>query len=511
MEPIGNSGFSIGTLQTDLGQHPAVATQLVDAYQGWARDQTPSLELTAQQRQQTISDLQRDGNAIRAQHGRAMDGAVRTNLDAFLASADGIGFVHARDVTQVDRLMRAGDGQRDLGGAMQQLRGTDLYQQSSLDDQAKLATILMKLENQAGQARYPGVLRSITSGDLDSVELVKERVDGMLPNRIVRGVEQPDYLESGVEHALQGTEVFNKLRGAGNGNPMRDVFADVSANPLADPATLSADHANPEAMHRYEVVKTLFLQNVESPAYLDALEDGQAYAWGRPQAEGRASATGGLYASGTDMVVWNRDGRGHAFIDGVWSDVPRAEIVRQHNADGTIDLNRSVPNGGLEPLLHVDTRELQRRQGSLVPEGVVGGSEVQLAARADPILEQANRAVMRLESSLGRTFDHNSERLAASSACLAREAGLTRIDHVVLSTQTPTSHAGERVFVVQGELNDPTHSRAHMSTTQAIAIPVEDSVARLHSLAEDRHGVAAHKQAEELERQNVVSQQPRMS
>lgn len=77
MTPVGNSGFSIGTLQTDLGQHPEVATQLVDAYQRWARQQQPSLELDARQRQQTVSDLQRDGDGIRAQNGRALDGTIR--------------------------------------------------------------------------------------------------------------------------------------------------------------------------------------------------------------------------------------------------------------------------------------------------------------------------------------------------------------------------------------------------------------------------------------------------
>jgi hypothetical protein len=43
MEPVGNSGYSIGSLQTDLGQHRSaqvnddVPTELVDRYQAWAR------------------------------------------------------------------------------------------------------------------------------------------------------------------------------------------------------------------------------------------------------------------------------------------------------------------------------------------------------------------------------------------------------------------------------------------------------------------------------------------
>jgi hypothetical protein len=62
--------------------------------------------------------------------------------------------------------MRAGDDQQDPGGALHQLRQTDLYANASLADQATLATMLMKLENQAGRGRYPGVIRSICDGSL---------------------------------------------------------------------------------------------------------------------------------------------------------------------------------------------------------------------------------------------------------------------------------------------------------------------------------------------------------
>lgn len=486
MTPIGNSGFSIGTLQTDLGQHPAVATRLVDSYQHWAAQQTPPRTLSAAQREQTVSDLQRDGNAIRADNGRAMDATVQANLNTFLGSPQGITFVHDHDRTQVDRLLRPGDGQRDLGGAMQQLQNTALYARSSLDDQAKLATMLMKLENQAGTARYPGVLRGIDNGTLNSVDDIKTRIDGMLPNRMVRGQEVPDYLESGVEHALKGTEVFNKLRGAGQDHPLNAMFNAVSANPLANPVDLSTNPGDQQAMHRYEAVKTLFLQNNESPAFIDALESGRDHAWGRPQPEGRSAATAGLYAAGNDVVIWNRDGQGHALINGAWSQAPRAELHRQRNEDGTTDLSRNAP--GAEPirLLHVDPRRQERLQGAQVPHLEGDESRLALPARADPLFQQASDAVRRMEEGLGRPFDQTSERLAASSACLARASGLTRVDHVVLSNATASARQGETVFVVQGALDDPAQLRAQMPTVQAIAASTEQSLDRLQSMNDQR-------------------------
>lgn len=99
----------------------------------------------------------------------------------------------------------------------------------------------------------------------------------------------------------------------------------------------------------------------------------------------------------------------------------------------------------------------------------------------DPLLAQAREAMSRLEAGLGRVYDGKSECVAASAACLAKESGFSRIDHVVLSQATTTSRQGENVFVVQGEPGDPAHRRAHMPTAEALQMPIEESMRRLHS------------------------------
>jgi hypothetical protein len=88
---------------------------------------------------------------------------------------------------------------------------------------------------------------------------------------------------------------------------------------------------------------------------------------------------------------------------------------------------------------------------------------------------QGRDAVHRLDASLGRAPDDNSDRMVASVTRLAREHGLERIDHVVLSEQAGQRPAGENVFVVQGRLDDPAHTRLHMKTQLAVSTPVEDS------------------------------------
>ncbi|WP_370659369.1 XVIPCD domain-containing protein [Xanthomonas euroxanthea] len=125
----------------------------------------------------------------------------------------------------------------------------------------------------------------------------------------------------------------------------------------------------------------------------------------------------------------------------------------------------------------------------------------------DPLHRQAEEAVRRLEQGLGREYDENSSRLAASSASLAREHGLSRIDHVVLSENTATARQGENVFVVEGALNDPAHKMAHMRTGDAIAQPVAYSLAQLQSLGETQQQL----QQQEQLREQAMAPQHRMT
>lgn len=93
--------------------------------------------------------------------------------------------------------------------------------------------------------------------------------------------------------------------------------------------------------------------------------------------------------------------------------------------------------------------------------------------------DQADKLVRQMDREMGRASDRNSECLAASVACLAKQHGLDRIDHVVLSEGAPGKGAGQTVFVVQGELRDPAHLRAQMPTQRALDTPLESSMQEL--------------------------------
>lgn len=507
LEPIYNSGYSLGTLQTDFGQqrnHPTRnADQFLNAYQEWAgrqAQQRPELALTPAEFNQASQGLRRQGNEIRGDAGTASDNGydipsgIRTRLNAFLASDDGITYVHGQDVAQVNHLLRT-------GGAVRQLQATTLYQNATQDDQVRMATVMAKLENQDGSRHWPGVIRQINDGGINSLEGIKASV--------------PRHLHGDRDNALRGAELLIELRNADDRNPLQGVWRDVAANPLVNPTQLGQDRAHPDLEAEYSTVKNLFMVSAQARPFVRALDDGGQRAQevrfaGAPQGQ-----TAGLYVSGDDFVQWNRDGHGYARVGGQWSRIERDIVERVPRGNGVVDL--SITREGVSTrLLHVDPRApaLHQEGAPHQPhpaappmrpnEGGAGPDQRQRieGPRGDtPLHRQAEAAVRDLDASLGRGYDSASERMTASLASLARMHGLERIDRVVLSVDNGYARAGENVFVMQGESSDPSRRLAHMKTQDAVGTPLDQSLAQYQAWDQrqaERPLVATNEQAPEL-------------
>ena len=474
MEPVGNSGLSIGTLQTDLGQHPSVATELVQQFQAWAREHRPDWKLTPGQARQFTSDLARTGRAIKADGYRPPDADLMDRVNAYLVSEDGVAYVHGRDNAQVERLM---------SGVVPQIRATTLYETSTPDDQVRLATAVLKLQNQSGSKWTPRILARMDNGAYADVAAVNHAVDSIFS-------QEGDYLETGREHAMHAAEVLIALRNADARSPLAEAWGAVVANPLVNPTQLGQQPGQPDLPHHYTAVKNLFLQPAQAPRLIAALDEGGAYAWGRPRPEHGNPPTAGLYASGDDVVLWNLDGHGARHVDGAWSAVSRDGLSRTRHRGGIVDLFEDARHQ-TRTLMRVDpgvpplrARDGEGRRIGLDP-GTSDAATPLRDARTDattplsPLLDQARAGVHRLDRDLGRTPDAASERMSASLALLAHSRGLTRIDHVVLSAQTDGLAKGAHVFVIQGGLDDPARRIGHMRTHDAVAAPLDDTLARL--------------------------------
>ena len=148
-------------------------------------------------------------------------------------------------------------------------------------------------------------------------------------------------------------------------------------------------------------------------------------------------------------------------------------------------------------------RPLQPQAADAPPVGPPRPADLDPRDRNHPdfaLHQQALNLVHKQDEKLGRTPDVRSEQLAASLTRLAKENGMSRIDHLVFSVDNGRSiKAGENVIIVQGELNNPAHDRAHTKADVAVNTPVHESFQKLE--------VSNQRQSQELLVQQQSQQQ----
>ncbi|WP_329752962.1 XVIPCD domain-containing protein [Stenotrophomonas maltophilia] len=99
------------------------------------------------------------------------------------------------------------------------------------------------------------------------------------------------------------------------------------------------------------------------------------------------------------------------------------------------------------------------------------------------LYRQIRAGVERLDAESGKQWDESSQRMSASLLVLAKEQGLSRVDHVVLNSPTESLARGEKVFVVEGAMDDPAQRRGAMNTMDALRTPEAESLHRAEALA----------------------------
>lgn len=410
MDPVGNSGYSFGTLQIDLGQHPDVARQLLVSYQSWAIAQPDraAVELTQAEFDTTLEALQRTGRQMRAAGARDID---RSRVNRFLASDEGKAFVHSLDAQHVNGVTAEDAIRGNRDSALERLRRTAAYQNASEEDQAQLAGMFMKLQNQAGNGHWPGIMRRVEAGTLTSPADVKVAIDTLLPNQ---SNGDPDYIQSGADNTLNGVAVFNALRNTSPDNPLSQAWTNVVANPLVGPVDAHEPNpANPDLGFQYNIIRSLFLSPEASQRFIRALDLAGTMSEGHPHpANGRPQA--GFHVAGNNFVHWNSNGRGVAYIDGAWSEIERSQITRIDQGNGVVDLNITC-NGETTSLLRVDPREPPLRS-ALAPESL-------------QLLRDSERHVRAVADRHHLPWDPGMDNTVCALACQARLRGLGAITH----------------------------------------------------------------------------------
>ncbi|EPG5383390.1 hypothetical protein H8M10_04610 [Stenotrophomonas maltophilia] len=167
----------------------------------------------------------------------------------------------------------------------------------------------------------------------------------------------------------------------------------------------------------------------------------------------------------------------HATYELYYGDFYDREIAptqRRRRPDPEFDAERTAVAASLSSTTD-DSLSLQRATFSVAELG-----------NADRSLYMQIRAgVERLDAESGKQWDESSQRMSASLLVLAKEQGLSRVDHVVLNNPTESLARGEKVFIVEGAMDDPAQRRGTMSTMDALRAPEAESLHRAEALAAD--------------------------
>jgi len=175
--------------------------------------------------------------------------------------------------------------------------------------------------------------------------------------------------------------------------------------------------------------------------------------------------------------------------------------------------------GGLKPLSNVEyirsirapfpDSALNTEHYNKMPERTLMQriiSDEQLPRGDRDMLDSIRKGVAGIDEAHGRSYDGTSERISAGLLATAKENGLEHVDHVVLGN-APSDGSAQRLFVVQGELNDPAHVRASMTAEEAARTPVEQSFAKVEQISQAQQERASLAPQEPALEQNRASLQ----
>jgi peptidoglycan hydrolase-like protein with peptidoglycan-binding domain len=432
-----NSGYSLGTIQVDLGQRGTWAlgstdgaalkqgeTTYVDGIIGqaskYAKDH--DLEFT-QDHSQLRASLLTHGNG---QQGRStlvfIDKDTRDSVNAWASSEDGQKWIHKNvDYPQIRNATQTAESMLDKYG-----------KSISEDHRLETVAILAKTANQmpSQMTEFKTVLKN--GGNYDDV-LVKA-------NEIHSAY---DYYDGPKAAALaeQYKNAYKDPESAAALDRAHDKVGDANFDPsksASDPDIKAALKAIGQGGHVHVQDDHGVLRQGSHGDRVTAVQT-DLVKLGFTDAHGLALHPDGDFGPGTKAAVTKFQHANHLTPDGVVG---------------------SATQNAIDAKLH-ETLHTQ-----LPPN---------LADAAHPgnaLYLQSLDAVYRLDAQQGRAPDQVSGNLAGALAVAAHDNGMTRVDHVVLSDDA------SRAFAVQGEINSLFKRYTDVDVSQAIATPLVQSSAQ---------------------------------
>jgi Ca2+-binding RTX toxin-like protein len=307
----GNSGYSVGALQTDFGAFPSKGLDLLSQYQSWA---SADEQLSAVQLAEAKSVIIKRGLGS---SGERLDSDVEKNLNQFLASISGKAWVVARDEEVYQGKQRAIITPIATSANFTSLSNTDGIE------------ILARVTKAFNQNNNVGIyLRDEFLAGRLSTENFAEKFDARLSSL---NENAQNALHSGQVNLMAGVRLFTKLNDS-NGliaNFWRSVVA-------SDPSMVATLDSDPNA----KLFDALFRNPIAAVGFIDKYEQGRPTLIipSRKSLEDKVSIVGVdkggrlfLFDIGQDSFK--------RFADGQWNDsfgnYPRSDLpILKQNTQG---------------------------------------------------------------------------------------------------------------------------------------------------------------------------------
>ena len=444
-----NSGYSLGTIQVDLGQRgtwalgatdgtalkPGETTYvdgIIDQAAQYAKDH--DLKFTTDQTQ-LRTDLLTHGNGQRGRTTLAfIDTDTRDSINAWASSEDGQRWIHSNiDYPQIKHATQS---------ALDTLEkyGTGIAEDRRLETIAILAKTANQMPSQ--MTKFENVLKN--GGDYDDV-LAKA-------NEIKRA--HPYY--DGPKAASIAEQYKRAYDAPEQGAALDRAHARVGGANF-DPSKSASDPDIKQA--------------------LKAIGQGE---------RSHAPATHGLLRQGShgDNVIT------------LQTDLARLGFTDAHD-------RALQPDGDFGPGTKAAVEKFQRIH-ALTPDGVAGRKTLEalqkaalppqmtsLADRHHPgnaLYTQALQNVRAIDAEHGRVSDHMTVNFAGALAATAHAKGMDRIDQVVLSDDAT------RAFAIQSDPRAPFKRFADVDVAQSVAKPLEQSSTEFHMFSQQQNQQRANAQ-----------------
>ena len=424
-----NSGYSLGTIQVDLGQRGTWALGATDGAalkQGETTYVDGIIEQASKYAKDHDLEFTQDHSQLRASlltHGNGKQGRsslvfidkdTRDSINAWASSEDGEKWVHKNiDYPQIRHATQTAISMLDK-------YGKNIPEDHRLETVAILAKTVNQMPSQMPE--FKTVLKN--GGNYDDV-LAKANEIG----------SAYDYYDG----------------------PKAAALAERYKNAYKDPEKATAlDHAhNKVGDANFDPSKSATDSDIKEA--LKAIgQDGRAHTPGNHSSLHQGSHGEKVTALQTDLAKLGfTDAHGHALHpDGDFGPGTKAAVEKFQRA------HHMTPDGVAGP------KTLDALQKA------VDSPQPNLADASHPgngMYQQALDAVHRLDAQQGRAPDQRSDNLAAALAVAAHGNGMSRVDHVVLSDDA------SRAYAVQGDINSLFKRYTDVNVAQSIGTPVAQS------------------------------------